>query len=170
MEGLIRRHICPDCLSEYKKSRSGRAARSIGVWGKGTWPESIYHRQHTRKCLPHHVRCLVDGAARRAGLSKATPVWADRALIRDVYRRCVDISIETGVAHEVDHVVPLRGRTVSGLHVHWNLRVITAAANRSKSNRHRPDDASQPLRREMPDPQVEFIKRFGTIENGAKTV
>lgn len=41
----------------------------------------------------------------------------------------------TGIVHEVDHIVPLQGENVCGLHVETNLRVITKAANREKSNR-----------------------------------
>lgn len=128
--------ICPDCLSSYKKSKIGRQAKKLGVaWGKGLWPENIYHTQNTRKCLKHHVQSLSDASARRAGLNRATPRWADRKEIKRVYEECFDLTVRTGVKHEVDHIVPLNGLNVSGLHVHWNLQVISATDNRSKSNK-----------------------------------
>jgi hypothetical protein len=65
-----------------------------------------------------------------------TPKWADLDAIAKVYEERARIEKETGIRHEVDHVIPLQGRRVSGLHVHWNLRVVTQFENRSKGNKH----------------------------------
>jgi len=45
------------------------------------------------------------------------------------------ITKTTGILHEVDHIVPLHGKFVSGLHVPWNLRIITKTENARKNNR-----------------------------------
>lgn len=69
----------------------------------------------------------------------ATPTWADQATIKEVYREAARLSKETGISHEVDHIYPLQGKTVCGLHVANNLRPIPALLNRRKNNK-MPDD------------------------------
>lgn len=68
-------------------------------------------------------------AARRAAVGQQCPPWADRSALLDIYRNCPK-------GHAVDHIVPLRGKLVSGLHVPWNLQYLTPAENRSKGNAH----------------------------------
>jgi hypothetical protein len=69
-------------------------------------------------------------------LRKAMPPWTDGEAMRAIYLEARRLTAETGVPHEVDHEVPLLGKAVSGLHVEYNLRVVTRTVNRRKSNRH----------------------------------
>lgn len=74
---------------------------------------------------------------RRAEKLKRTPKWLteeDLKKIDAAYRTAKQVSEETGVKHEVDHDIPLKGKNVSGLHVPGNLRVIAAERNRRKYN------------------------------------
>jgi hypothetical protein len=72
---------------------------------------------------------------RKANLLKRTPSWADHDKIRQFYILAKELTEQTGVEHEVDHIHPLQGETVCGLHVETNLQILTKAANRAKGIR-----------------------------------
>jgi hypothetical protein len=81
-----------------------------------------------------HVRTGIT-AKRRASLLQAIPSWADHAAIQSLYALAKRLTDESGAIHEVDHIVPLQGGTVCGLHCEANLGVLPRSENRSKSNR-----------------------------------
>jgi hypothetical protein len=65
----------------------------------------------------------------------AVPAWLDNeqiAAIQWFYDEARRLTRETGVSHVVDHVAPLNGAHSCGLHVPWNLQVLTDSANKSK--------------------------------------
>jgi len=74
-------------------------------------------------------------AARRAQKLLATPRWASRNAIACIYRECAQLTKNSGIDYQVDHILPLRSKMVCGLHVENNLRVITAKDNATKLNR-----------------------------------
>lgn len=78
------------------------------------------------------ARMRVVQARRRAAELQATPSWLTEehlAQIRAIYDEAVRLTESTGIPHDVDHIVPLQGRTVCGLHVPWNLRAIPKEQN-----------------------------------------
>lgn len=77
-------------------------------------------------------------AKRRAHLLKAIPKWADLDKIKAIYTEAARRNANGEQVH-VDHVVPLKHPSVSGLHVETNLEIIPASANWRKNNRHWPD-------------------------------
>jgi hypothetical protein len=77
-------------------------------------------------------------ARRRAAETQAVPEWLtsiQKAQIQSFYEIALACEMQTGVKHHVDHIVPLRGNGVNGLHVPWNLQVLTEFENCSKHNR-----------------------------------
>lgn len=71
----------------------------------------------------------------QAAKLSATPPWLSAEHLRTIeglYIEAARLTEETGVPYEVDHIVPLQGRKVRGLHVPWNLRVIERTENRRK--------------------------------------
>lgn len=82
-------------------------------------------------------RCALEGKRRSSKLQR-TPEWltsSDLVNIKGFYAMSIRISKCLGIVHHVDHIVPLRGKTVSGLHVPWNLQVLPAKLNISKGNK-----------------------------------
>lgn len=70
---------------------------------------------------------------------RATPSWltkADWDRMNALYALARKLTKETGILHVVDHIVPLNGKCVSGLHVPDNLQILTQSANAAKSNRY----------------------------------
>lgn len=72
---------------------------------------------------------------RHAGKIYRTVAWADERQIAVFYKVAAALSRRDGILYHVDHVIPLQGKTVSGLHVHYNLAVIPAIDNIKKGNR-----------------------------------
>jgi hypothetical protein len=75
----------------------------------------------------------------RAAQDKRTPKWLtekDYKKIEQIYIKARKLEQKTGIQHHVDHIIPMRGKLVSGLHVPANLRVVTAKENLSKNNQY----------------------------------
>jgi hypothetical protein len=75
---------------------------------------------------------------RYIGKLRATPIWLTKAqfqIMQDFYNLAKECEILTGDKYHVDHIVPLQGKNVCGLHVPWNLQVLPADMNLSKSNK-----------------------------------
>ena len=75
--------------------------------------------------------------ARAVALRQATPAWvrmrhADE--LAAIYTQAQRLTRQTGISHDVDHIVPLRNPHVCGLHAPWNLQILTARENRVKGN------------------------------------
>ena len=89
------------------------------------------------------VQVRADTKARRRKHRNATPPWINRkqkSNIRHLYQIAITMTQTTGEQYVVDHIYPLRSEVVCGLHVPWNLRVVTRDENLRKSNT-LPDDS-----------------------------
>jgi hypothetical protein len=78
-------------------------------------------------------------AKRKAAKLQATPVWADASKMEEFYWIAKELTLATGIAHHVDHIVPLISDVVCGLHNQFNLQILPASENMRKRNLHWPD-------------------------------
>lgn len=95
------------------------------------------HQVNYHKRNPH-VRTY-NSTKRRLIEKNQTPQWADINKIKQVYKKARQLTDQTGIQYEVDHYYPLRGKTVCGLHIAENLRILTAKEHQHKLNLN-PDD------------------------------
>jgi len=96
------------------------------------------HQEHRKKWKKLNVDLVnINTAKRRYARLKRTPFWLNAGQdfeMECIYKYCASLR-SIGLDYEVDHIVPLQGKTVSGFHVPWNLQVITGAENSAKGNR-----------------------------------
>lgn len=97
-------------------------------------------RQWRAKNLP---AIAAQVAKRRAAQRQRTPKWLTREDFRAMrlfYELAKGLTLATGVPHHVDHILPLHGEFVSGLHVPSNLQILTAFENMQKNNKWDPGE------------------------------
>jgi len=83
-------------------------------------------------------RWVASKARYRAQKLQAQPKWLSEDQVKEIesfYWLRDDIRAITGEDYHVDHIVPLKGKNVCGLHVPWNLQVLPSDVNLSKGNR-----------------------------------
>jgi hypothetical protein len=147
---------CKDCVSVYKKQykadnkeRIKKVQREYDAVQNPLRREYFHNRYLAKK---DHI-LAVNSAYRKENLDKhaaketkrrsakinRTPEWLtedDHWMIEQAYELAALRTKVFGFAWEVDHVLPLQGKMVSGLHVPRNLQVIPATLNRQKNNRY----------------------------------
>ena len=115
-----RSNKCKVCKSSYKKTwyEIHKAERALkdAIWSKNNLDKKRAYR-----------------AKRRAAINNRTPKWVDIKSIQDIYKKAHIMSLENGIQYEVDHIIPLQGETVSGLHTLDNLQIIPMVDNRKKA-------------------------------------
>ena len=104
----------------------GKAASYSKAWYEQNKERWVEPRKKWAKNNPDYLRRR--GRAEQAKRRAAMPKWADRQAIQAIYDNCPP-------GYEVDHIIPINGRNVCGLHVPWNLQYLTPTENKAKGNR-----------------------------------
>jgi hypothetical protein len=99
--------------------------------GQNARRKAAARRWYQRHLEPARLQLAIAQATRR----RRYVSWANVEAIATLYAEAALLTRETGRSHVVDHIIPLKGRTVSGLHVESNLRIIERSENARKSNK-----------------------------------
>jgi 5-methylcytosine-specific restriction endonuclease McrA len=138
-------------FAAYNKSEAGQAAKrryyeankERVVAAATARPEEDKQKYRTKWAKENEVIIRAFTKARRRKHRLATPRWLTDTQFKDIrviYEQAISLSRTTGIPYVVDHIVPLQHEDVCGLHVPWNLRVITRRENLLKSNKLPPEE------------------------------
>jgi hypothetical protein len=136
---------CVECRRLYKNA----ARKKTQKYGKKGRPLSTRTTEEKKEAAriaakkyrnkPENAgRNAAKRAKRRACKIQRTPKWLsqeDHIQIKKIYTEAMQKTIDTGIKWHVDHIYPLRGEVVSGLHIPSNLQIITAVENIKKGNK-----------------------------------
>ena len=109
-------------MKKYRKENRGAVLNAQKAW-----------RDKNPAVMAHH------DSKRRSARLQRTPSWANDQLIAAYYMEAKRLEELTGIKFHVDHIIPLQGELVSGLHVETNLQLLPAHENMGKSNSFDPE-------------------------------
>ena len=121
----------------YRKKHPDVLKAKTNRWRKAN-PERVAELSRQTR-LKHKARVLANKAKYRASKRNKTPIWVDKEhlwLIKQAYELAILRTKQFKFLWHVDHIIPLNGFNVSGLHVIENIQVIPAAENLLKNNKY----------------------------------
>ena len=144
---------CKACEKAYREANKAKLCKyqkeySVKNKDKTKARGDAWYQNNKTRCLKRCKQYRLDkpevnravAGKQRAKRTKRNVQWSDDELNQLVmsgyYEKAVLLSKSTGIDFQVDHVIPLQGKTVSGLHHYNNLQILTRSTNRLKSNKY----------------------------------
>lgn len=118
----------------YQDNKEKKNKQSSEYAQKNRQKINAYSREYAK--IIRHKRCAY-AMKRYATKKSCTPDWLTEQQLKEIenyYWLAADLRSVTGQEYHVDHIVPIQGENVCGLHVPWNLQVLPSDINISKSN------------------------------------
>jgi hypothetical protein len=132
----LNREKCLNKSNSYNKLNKVNTAKRTKKYRENNKNKlNLLRREYT---ITNRSKLYALNAKRRASKLKATPKWLtieELRQIEELYEISQAFKLYTGQDYHVDHIIPLQGENVCGLHVPWNLQVLEASENLSKSNK-----------------------------------
>lgn len=150
----VLRNACRDCAYEHKNNWY-QERKQDPAWVKDKNqkinefhrknPEQVEYRLAANRVWTTENRDKRNASAMKRHVAKMEriPPWVDMKKIEEIYSECTRMCNGIYRAYHVDHLVPLQGKQVSGLHVHTNLQILTETENAQKGNKFDQDNLSQ---------------------------
>jgi hypothetical protein len=145
---LVGYKLCPECgevlptsvFSHSNSTKDGLQSTCKGCDATSREANKEYFKEYSKKYYAANKEYFKEyyesnkhlyiaySAKRRASKLKATPKWANLVAIKEIYQTCPE-------GYHVDHIIPLQGKLVCGLHCEFNLQHLLASENLIKGNR-----------------------------------
>jgi 5-methylcytosine-specific restriction endonuclease McrA len=131
---------CKQCMRRtylLKKAADPKAGSLRTIAWQRANPEK-YKAKQRKWCKNNKEKFLIKWHKKQHLKKRATPPWLtkeQKAEIRTLHLMAKRLGIKTGIRHSVDHIIPIDGKIVCGLHVPWNLQILTLEENSRKGNR-----------------------------------
>lgn len=128
-------HLSKMNAASYRRNLIENRAKRQKYHDEHKQEEKVWRQQYLKE-NPHLARYWVN--KRRTAKMQRIPKWLikqDWEKIEEYYEYATLLTAVTGIPHEVDHIIPLQGKNISGLHCPENLQILTRSQNRSKGHR-----------------------------------